>query len=67
MSPVHTLPEGEGTDRVAIEKYIDVKYRAELRFKNHADRLPLPWERAGVRGWIYPALQILIQKKPPDL
>ncbi|CAI8712043.1 hypothetical protein EMIT0232MI5_100269 [Pseudomonas sp. IT-232MI5] len=25
------LPEGEGTDRVVISKYTDLKYRVELR------------------------------------
>ena len=43
MYPVFThpspLPEGEGTDRVDCWQYADLKYRDELRFEQHEDRL----------------------------
>ncbi|RON54180.1 hypothetical protein BK667_11830 [Pseudomonas frederiksbergensis] len=40
LSP--SLHWGEGTDRVVLSSYIDLKNRAELRFESNKDRLPFP-------------------------
>jgi hypothetical protein len=41
-------PQGvEGTDRVGYLIYIDLKFRVELRFEEHEDRLPFPLSPVG--------------------
>ena len=36
------LPEGEGTDRVGCEGYVDTKYRVECKFQNQRRSAPSP-------------------------
>jgi hypothetical protein len=52
--PPRPFPEGEGTDRGALQNDGDMKYPVELRFEKHEDQLPFPspplGERVGVRG-----------------